>query len=156
VSDDAGERMKEYRRQLRDAVRLHVPLASGRDAFGRVWELRVWGAPDELYTHFRVAAEDETWRGGSTVGPALERGRRLALRDWAERDSAPSRIIVHVAAGVDAAAVWLSDGRRYVLGLYGDPAQFGARIGALAFPSQLELRRVDLLQADGKLLSETR
>jgi hypothetical protein len=156
VADESIEQMKEHRRQLRFAIRLHVPLATGRDAFGASWELRAWGAADELYTHFRVTAQGQPWHGGGTVGPALEHGRRLAVDDSAGRDGAPSWIMVRVAADVNAVAVWLANGRQYEVGLYGDPARFGARMGPLVFPSHLEVRRIDLLRADGELLPETR
>jgi hypothetical protein len=69
-------------------------------------------------------------------------------------DVGPDQIILRVAGDVDGVTVTLSDGRRDRLTLYSDPTHPGVGLAALVYPRNLDVHRIDLLDASGELLPD--
>lgn len=69
-------------------------------------------------------------------------------------DGCPDQIIIRVADDVDALILTLSDGRRVEVTLFSDPTHPGVRLAALVYPRNLDIRRIDLLDVGGHLLSD--
>ena len=69
-------------------------------------------------------------------------------------DVGPNQIILGVAGDVARVIVTLSDGRRDRLMLYSDPTYRGVRLAALVYPRNLDMHRVDLLDASGGPLAD--
>ena len=66
----------------------------------------------------------------------------------------PDQIILGVADDVSVVVVTLSDGRRERLMLYSDPAHPGVSFAALVYPRNLDIHRIDLLDALGERLPD--
>ena len=86
---------------------------------------------------------------GGSGSPPLAPGWRLETCTQGD-DVGPNQIILSVA-GV---TVTLSDGRRDRLTLYSDPTHTGVGRAALVYPRDLDIHRIDLLDAAGEPLPD--
>jgi hypothetical protein len=59
-----------------------------------------------------------------------------------------------VAGDVAGVTVTLSDGRRDRLRLYSDPTYTDVQLAALVYPRDLDIHRIDILDASGKPLPD--
>jgi hypothetical protein len=84
---------------------------------------------------------------------SLAPGWRLATYTGHD-DVGPNRIILRVAGDVAGVTVTLSDGRRERLTLYSHPIHPGVGIAALVYPRDLDIHRIDLLDASGEPLPD--
>ena len=69
-------------------------------------------------------------------------------------DAGPDQIILRVADDVSGVTVTLSDARRDRLMLYSDPTHTGVGLAALVYPQDLDIHRIDLLDASGDPLPD--
>jgi hypothetical protein len=69
-------------------------------------------------------------------------------------DVGPDQIILRVAGDVAGVRVTLSDGRRHRLTLYSDPTHTGVGLAALVYPRDVDIHRIDLLDAPGEPLPD--
>jgi hypothetical protein len=69
-------------------------------------------------------------------------------------DVGPDQIILRVAGDVAGVTVTLSDGRLDRLMLYSDPTHTGVGLAALVYPRDLDIHRIDLLDASGEPLPD--
>jgi hypothetical protein len=130
-------------------------IASGCSADGDMWHLDVDVDRDtgELATGVTIELPDGSrpW-GGGCAGPPVPPGRHISTYSGAA-DFGPRTFIARVTADVRALIVTLSDGTREDLQLHGDIAEFGARIGVLVYPRDLDIHRLDVIGANGESLS---
>jgi hypothetical protein len=129
-------------------------IASGYSADGDMWHLDVAVDRDtgELATEVMIELPDGSrpW-GGGCVGPPVPPGRHISTYSGAA-DFGPRTFIARVSADVRALIVTLSNGTREDLQLHGDIAEFGARIGVLVYPRNLDIHRLDVIGTNGEAL----
>ncbi len=110
------------------------------------------GGHDGLYTYLEVETPNGHHSKGGFGSPPLAPGWRLET--CTQDDVGPNQIILGVAGDVAGITVTLSDGRREQLTLYSDPTYTGVRLAALVYPRNLDIHRIDLLDASGEPLPD--
>ena len=105
------------------------------------------------YTYLEV----ETPNGGHSKdgygSPPLPPGWRLAACTQHD-DVGPDQLLLKVSGDVAGVTVTLSDGRRDRLTLYSDPTDTGVGLAALVYPRDLDIHRIDLLDASDEPLPD--
>jgi hypothetical protein len=150
-----------YIRRARNAVEADVPsddaamtvIGSGTSLEGDRWVLGRDVYDGFSYTYLEVETPDGHHSKGGYGSPPLEPGMRLGTYTWHD-DVGPDQIILRVADDVSGVAVALSDGRRERLTLYSDPTHTGVGLAALIYPRDLDIHRIDLLDAAGEPLPD--
>jgi hypothetical protein len=129
-------------------------IASGYSTDGDIWHLDAAVNRDtgDLATSVEIELPDGSrpW-GGGCAGPPVPPGRHITIYSGAA-DFGPRTFIARVAADVRAVIVTLSDGTREDLQLHGGISEFGARIGVLVYPRDLDIHRLDLVGTNGEVL----
>ena len=107
----------------------------------------------DSYTYLEVETPSGHHSKGGYGSPPLPLGWRLATYTQGD-DVAPNQIILSVAGDVAGVTITLSDGRRDRLTLYSDPSHTGVGLAALVYPRDLDIHRIDLLDASGEPLPD--
>jgi hypothetical protein len=123
-------------------------IGSGTSLEGDRWVLGRDGYGRDSYTYLAVETSNGHHSKGGFGSPPLAPGWRLETCTQGD-DVGPNQIILGVAGDVAGVTVTLSDGRRDRLTLYSDPAHTGVRLAALVYPRNLDIHRIDLLDASG-------
>ena len=90
---------------------------------------------------------------GGYGSPPLPPGWRLASYTRHD-DVGPDQIILRVAGDVARATVTLSNGRDERLTLFPHPTHPGGMLAALVYPRNLDIHRIDLVDASGEPLPD--
>jgi hypothetical protein len=123
-------------------------IGSGTSLEGDRWVLGRDGRGGDSYTYLEVETPNGHHSKGGYGSPPLAPGWRLETCTQ-HNDVGPDQIILGVAGDVAGVTVTLSDGRRDRLTLYSDPTHTGVRLAALVYPRNLDIHRIDLLDASG-------
>jgi hypothetical protein len=128
-------------------------IGSGNSREGDRWVLGRDVDDGFSYTYLEVVTPDGHHSKVGYASPPLEPGMRLGTYTGHD-DVGPDQIILRVADDVSGVTVTLSDGRRDRLTLYSDPTHTGLGLAALVYPRDLDIHRIDLLNASGELLPD--
>jgi len=128
-------------------------IGSGTSLEGDRWVLGRDGHGGDSYTYLEVETPNGHHSKGGFGSLPLAPGWRLETCTQHD-DVGPNQIILGVAGDVARVIVTLSDGRRDRLMLYSDPTYRGVRLAALVYPRNLDMHRVDLLDASGGPLAD--
>jgi hypothetical protein len=128
-------------------------IGSGTSLEGDRWVLGRDGHDGDSYTYLEVETPNgHHFKGGYGSLP-LAPGWRLETCTQHD-DVGPNQIILGVAGDVAGVTVTLSDGRRDRLRLYSDPTYTDVRLAALVYRGDLDIHRIDILDASGKPLPD--
>jgi hypothetical protein len=137
---------------LRDDAVMTV-IGSGTSLEGDRWVLGRDVHDGFSYTYLDVETPNGHHSKGGYGSPPLAPGWRLETCTQ-HNDVGPDQIILGVAGDVARVVVTLSDGRRDQLTLYSDPTHADVRLAALVYPRDLDIHRIDLLDASGEPLPD--
>jgi hypothetical protein len=137
---------------LRDDAVMTV-IGSGTSLEGDRWVLGRDSHDGDSYTYLEVETPSGHHSKGGYGSPPLEPGMRLGTYTRHD-DVGPNQIILSVAGDVAGVTVTLSDGRCDRLTLYSDPTHADVRLAALVYPRDLDIHRIDLLDASGEPLPD--
>jgi hypothetical protein len=128
-------------------------IGSGTSLEGDRWVLATDGDDGDPITFLEVETPNGHHSKGGYQGPPLSPGMRLASYTRHD-DVGPDQIILRVAGDVAGVTVTLSDERLDRLMLYSDPTHTGVGLAALVYPRDLDIHRIDLLDASGEPLPD--
>jgi len=128
-------------------------IGSGTSLEGDRWVLATDSDDGDPITFLEVETPNGHHSKGGYQGPPLSPGMRLATYTRHD-DVGPDQIILRVAGDVAGVKVTLSDGRLDRLTLYSDPTHTGVGLAALVYPRDLDIHRIDLLDASGEPLQD--
>jgi hypothetical protein len=129
-------------------------IGSGTSLEGDRWVLETDDDDDDdPVTWLAVETPTGHHSKGGYGSPPLPPGKRLATYTRHD-DVGPDQIILRVARDVERAIVTLSDGRRERLTLFSHPTHPGVMLAALVYPRDLDIHRIDLLDASGEPLPD--
>jgi len=128
-------------------------IGSGTSLEGDRWVLEATGDDGDPVTTLGVETPNGDHSKGGYGSPPLPPGWRLATYTQGD-DVGPNQIILSVAGDVAGVTVTLSDGRCDRLTLYSDPTHPGVGLVALVYPRNLDIHRIDLLDASGEPLPD--
>jgi hypothetical protein len=128
-------------------------IGSGTSLEGDRWVLGTDGDDSDPVTFLEVQTPSGHHSKGGYGSRSLAPGWRLATYTRHD-DVGPDQIILRVAGDVAGVTVTLSDGRRERLTLYSHPTHPGVGIAALVYPRNLDIHRIDLLDASGEPLPD--
>ena len=128
-------------------------IGSGTSLEGDRWVLGRDGHGGDSSTYLEVETPNGHHSKGGYGSPPLPLGWRLATYTQGD-DVAPNQIILSVAGDVAGVTITLSDGRRDRLTLYSDPTHTGVGLAALVYPRDVDIHRIDLLDASGEPLPD--
>jgi hypothetical protein len=128
-------------------------IGSGTSLEGDRWVLGRDVHDGFSYTYLEVETPNGHHSKGGYGSPPLSPGMRLGTCTQHD-DVGPDQIILGVADDVSGVVVTLSDGRRERLMLYSDPTHPGVSLAALVYPRNLDIHRIDLLDASGEPLPD--
>jgi hypothetical protein len=128
-------------------------IGSGTSLEGDRWVLGRDVSDGSSYTYLAVETPNGHHSKGGYGSPPLPPGWRLNTC-LQHDDVGPDQIILSLAGDVAGVTVTLSDGRRDRLTLYSDPTHTGVRLAALVYPRDLDIHRIDLVNASGEPLPD--
>ena len=128
-------------------------IGSGTSLEGDRWVLATDGDDGDPITFLEVETLNGHHSKGGYQGPPLSPGMRLATYTRHD-DVGPDQIILRVAGDVAGVTVTLSDGRRDRLTLHSCPTHPGVGHAALVYPRDVDIHRIDLLDASGEPLPD--
>jgi hypothetical protein len=128
-------------------------IGSGTSLEGDRWVLATDGDDGDPITFLEVETPNGHHSKGGYQGPPLSPVMRLASYTRHD-DVGPDQIILRVAGDVAGVTVTLSDGRLDRLMLHSDPTHTGVGLAALVYPRDLDIHRIDLLDASGEPLPD--
>ena len=123
-------------------------IGTGTSLEGDRWSLVTDVGDDDPIMWLEVMTPSGHHSKGGYGSRSLASAWRLATYTGHD-DVGPDRVILRVAGDVAGVTVTLSDGRRERLTLYSHPTHPGVGIAALVYPRDLDIHRIDLLDASG-------
>lgn len=128
-------------------------IGSGTSLEGDRWSLVTDVDDDDPIMWLEVETPHGQHSKGGYGSPPLSPGMRLG-KYTRHDDVDPDQIILRLAGDVAGVTVTLSNGRRDRLPLYSDPTHPGVGLAVLVYPRNLDIHRIDLLDASGEPLPD--